>query len=519
MSLLGKTGTILFLLIASVFFLSFLFPNRDYSYDSIQYVIDAQDENLILHPHHLLFYPTARLACAISSSFLGKMNEWIMPIQLLNIIIFPMAVYFFYSFLVDVSGNIAASILCAAIFAFSGSIWSLSIDNEVHTLELLLFILALKSISSRKFFFVTAVLFAIATLYHQGAVLLFPAFVGFFFLNSKEKRGVDSIYFAFSYLAVAGGLFLGCAALDGKRSLSEIIKWFTFYTESGKWGTLTFSNLFYSASSLFQLFFASRVDRRILFSGNIYPQDYIYILMEAAGALSILLLLIIVVLKAWKKEIDFGIWSHFALIVFIPVALFAFWWEAQNVEFWLPCLIVMLLLLSIAIAETYKKKQSFLFYMSLVLLIIIFIHNLFSSVIPDSKLLGNETYQFTQKFAPYVSDGDVFINNKKKPVPYLRYYTGKKIDYVSFAEYPLKKWGNISEVKNIVADKIESSLKSNKKVFITSSEMVPPEFDPATNDVIMGKDRTNFYNAYSGRLKKLFQYTMEGKLESLFVVN
>ncbi|MBI5374245.1 MAG: hypothetical protein HZA77_02350 [Candidatus Schekmanbacteria bacterium] len=519
MSLLGKPRTILFLLIASVFFLSILFPNRDYSYDSIQYVIDAQDENLILHPHHLLFYPTARLACAISSSFLGEMNEWIMPIQLLNIIIFPIAVYFFYSFLVDVSGNIAASILCAAIFAFSGSIWSLSIDNEVHTLELLFFIMALKCASSRKNIILAASMFAIATLYHQGAVLLFPAFVAFFFLNSKEKRGIDGIYFAFSYVAVAGGLFLGCAALDGKRSLSEIIKWFTFYTESGKWGTLTLSNLFYSAASLFQLFFASRVDRRIVFSGNIYPQDYIYLLMEAVGTLSIAFLLIIIVLKSWKKEIDFGIWSHVALIVFIPVTFFAFWWEAQNVEFWLPCLIVMLLLLSIAIAETYKKKQPFLFYLSFFLLIIIFIHNLFSSVIPDSRLLKNETYLFTQKFAPYVSEGDVFINNKKKPVPYLQYYSGKKIDYVSFAEYPLKKWANISEVKNVIAGKIESSLKSNKKVFITSSEILPPEFDPAINDVIRGKERDNFYDAYSGRLKKLFQYTMDGKLESLFVVN
>ncbi len=504
---------LILLLMAVIILVSLAFPNRDYSYDSIEYAIEANNQAPSIHPHHLLFYPTIKAVSFLFTSFGGDELFGMMPVQFMNIILFPFAVLFFYLIILNISNNIGHSIITSMIFGFSGGIWTLSLDNEVHTLPLLFLLLSIYLFISKSSVILAAMVFALSILYHQSYILALPSIAYLVYSFLPEKRIFRAFLFSITSVFLTAGAYITAAIIEGRTSPGEIIKWMLFYTESGKWGSLSLSNFFYSGAGIFQLFFAPRLMRLIIFGEKIHGTEYLYLFLEVIGAVLIAVIYFILFKRSLKDNFPKNKLLNFSIIFIIPFSAFAFFWEPQNVEFWIPVFIPLLLMIPLFASSGGRNfgKDSpsgndagikIIPLLCALLFIIMFTHNLFSAVIPASNIQNNETYLFAEKISEYISDGDLLIHNKKRPVSYLKYFFKKEPDYTSFAEFPLSKWKNPDEIKENIREQIDNHIENHKKVVITSSETNPPEYDPALTRVINGKDRSEFYKKIITQEKK-----------------
>ena len=505
---------LILLLMAVIILVSLAFPNRDYSYDSIEYAIEANNQAPSIHPHHLLFYPTIKAISFLFTSFGGDELFGMMPVQFMNIILFPFAVLFFYLIILNISNNIGHSIITSMIFGFSGGIWTLSLDNEVHTLPLLFLLLSIYLFISKSSVILAAMVFTLSILYHQSYILALPSIAYLVYSFLPEKRIFRAFVFSITSVFLTAGAYITAAVIEGRTSPGEIINWMLFYTESGKWGSVSLSNFFYSGAGIFQLFFAPRLIRLITFGEKIHGTEYLYLFLEVIGTLLIAVIYFILFKRGLKDNFPNNKLLNFSIIFIIPFSAFAFFWEPQNVEFWIPVFIPLLIIIPLFASSGGRRfgKDSpagkgagmkIIPVLCAVLFIIMFTHNRFSAFIPASNIQNNETYFFAEKISEYISDGDLLIHNKKRPVSYLKYFFKKEPDYTSLAECPLSKLKETSKIGNIINVDIEKHLNNFKKVFITSLEINPPLNDPALLGILTGNLRTNFYEKYKKKSKKI----------------
>lgn len=508
----------------ALLFLSLYYPNRDYSYDSIEYAIEAQNHNLSFHPHHLLFYPTIKAFDLFFTSLNMQKMLNIMPIQFMNIIIFPFTVLLLYLIILNITKHQGLAVITSLIYGFSGGAWTLSVDNEVYTLSLLFLLLVIYLLISESNILLIAIVFSLSILYHQSYVLAFPAFAYLIYSLSEQKKMLRVFLFLFSSASVVTGFYLAAANIEGKGSAGEIIKWILFYTESGKWGSVSFYNFFYSGAGFFQLFFAPKLIRLIAFGKKVHGIEYLYLCLEIIGALLIAVIFFILLKRSLKSNLLNNIFVKFDIVFIITFSAFAFFWEPQNVEFWIPVFIPLLLLFPISVISAgngYKRNTltekvngiEKISVLCAVFFIAMFIHNLFSAVIPASNMRNNYSYLFAEKISPYISDGDLLIDNKKRSLSYLKYFFGKQPDYTSFSEFPLSKWNETDEIKKKLSEEIDNHLASKRRVLITSTEINPPEYDPALKGVLNGNERSYFYQRYSSMIKKSLFYEYYGSGE------
>jgi hypothetical protein len=315
-----------------------------HTFDALSYVTSVERKPWIevLHPHHLAYGPLGTLAMAVAQS-LGYTGGAAVPMQFVNALAGAGGVSLFYIIVHRVTQRVDLGLLAAMLLAGAFAYWYYAVEIEVYTvasLFLLLALLLLIELRARPTFTTCALLGVAqggAILFHQTNVLFsFPVAVALVLLDWRKSPGrrggsaqgspVGWVAYAVALGLTVGLPYLFAGLISGFRSLDAYIAWLTEYARTGWWGgPLTLDKL-------------TRLGKGVSET-----------LAQPAGALLWLLLvgLLVVHMRSLKGERR---WLVSVLLVWLAVyAAFFFWWEPDNVEFWIASLPPVLLLLALAL--------------------------------------------------------------------------------------------------------------------------------------------------------------------------
>lgn len=357
-----------------------------HTFDALSYVtsVERKPWTEVLHPHHLAYGPLGTLAMS-AAQWLGYTGGAAVPMQIVNALAGAAGVSLFYVIVQRVTQRVDLGLLAALLLSGAFAYWYYAVEIEVYTvasLFLLLALLLLIELRARPIHTTCALLGVAqggAILFHQTNVLFcFPVAVALLMIDwrreavfkgqsaqrplvplggnqtsvvthshtaTKHENSIYRLFKPLSYfrrmvpggwVAYAGALaltvglpYLFAGAVSGFRSLDAYIAWLTEYARTGWWGgPLTLDKW-------------ARLGKGVSET-----------LAQPAGALLWLLLigLLVVHMRSLKSEPR---WLIGVLLAWLAVyAAFFFWWEPDNVEFWIASLPPVLLLLALALRGT-----------------------------------------------------------------------------------------------------------------------------------------------------------------------
>lgn len=304
-------------------------------FDALSYVLDVDRKpwRELFHPHHLAYGP---LGALIRSGLhtLGWHVSARVPMQVTNAIAGALGVALFFAVVRVVTRRTDLAWCGALLLGASYAYWYYAIEIEVYTIAAVFLVLCL--------WFIARLLQAptpgvcaglgvaqgLAVLFHQTNILLSaPVLVAFALVRHTIGRRWLILGMAYalplSLIAVGSYLLVGFG-ISGFRSWSQFMAWTTAYARTGWWGgAITSDNWTDLGAGL----------------ANTVAQP--------GGALLGLLLLGLLTFylrhlaqSYWRLALCLSTWL-------VTYGVFFFWWEPDNIEFWiasLPPLFLLLLL-------------------------------------------------------------------------------------------------------------------------------------------------------------------------------
>lgn len=316
-----------------------------HTFDALSYVtgVERKPWTEVLHPHHLAYGPLGTLALTLGQ-LLGYEGGAAVPMQTVNALAGAGGVALFYIIVRRVTQRADLGLLAALLLAGAFAYWYYAVEIEVYTvasLFLLFALLLLIEIHGRPTYKACVWLGVAqggAILFHQTNVLFcVPVAVAFLMIDWRRAvalkgRSASRLLSAWAVYAVALALMVGLPYLfagvvvSGFRSLDAYIAWLTEYARTGWWGgPLT-------------------LDKWTRLGTGVSET-----LAQPAGAL-LWLLLVGLLVAHLQSLIRSRRWLVGVLLAWLVVyGAFFFWWEPDNVEFWIASLPPVLLLLMLAL--------------------------------------------------------------------------------------------------------------------------------------------------------------------------
>lgn len=344
---------------------STLIHNSLHAHDSIYYINNIDSQKVLFHPHHLLYTPFAVVWIRIFR-FLGSDISSRILVSLLSSVFGSLTLCVIFSIMrTRLRLQPLTAVVATALPAFSFGFWFYSGCVEVYMVPLFFLAMTLYLLTGdnpgRSGFAFAGLTHGLAVLFHQSNVLFLPAVIVSAFLNRNNKgsgflKNLSSYgsvavpVIAIPYLLVMiVGLHLG--------SISEMISWLTWYSHSfDYWYEPSLKTLLcairgFSRSLLgLHFMFAFEGTRSIIEPGNqpAWRVDEFYLVRNLYPGMPRILLslsciflisVISVILSRlrcikliWKGNRNLILPT---LTAFSAYAIFHFFFEPRNVEFWI----------------------------------------------------------------------------------------------------------------------------------------------------------------------------------------
>ncbi len=414
------TPQILFLFFLIIYLL-FISEIPSLTHDSITYANEIESGEVVLHPHHLLYHVLSLLWYKLLI-FLSFGGTALAKIASLNAFFGAAGIAVIYKILKDdLRLDIFTSISMSAIAGFSFGYWFYSVSVEVYIIPLFFILLAIHQHLSGKRIVYIAISAGMAALFHQQNVLFGIAVVIALFLkdNDSAKKLRNILIFIISYSLVILIPYLLSLAILNISSIQEISYWLTkYHHEVNSWNSLSpaailvkdlvgFSRALVSSYGMFQIDFVMDILQQIFPDKNFFNEqyllrnttkvsNYLYVIFMIIFLLSYLYLIIKTSskIKMLIKNKDL----HLLLLTILIYTIFFSFWDSANVEFWIPQVTLLWILIA------YAVRSSKLFIS--ILLAIVFLLNFFWAIIPARNI--NNDYYYA-----YVESANELYDDKK----------------------------------------------------------------------------------------------------------
>jgi hypothetical protein len=311
-----------------------------HTFDALSYILSVERKpwRELFHPHHLAYGPLGALALTIGKA-LGYAGGAAVPMQVVNAVAGALGVACFFRVVEHTTQRIDLGLAMALLLACSYAYWYYAIEVEVYTVAALLLIACLAMLTNSATPSVARMLLlglaqAGAVLFHQTNILLCIPIAIWWLLHwrAEPKRIGQLIVCGIAYasslvlVVVAAYLWVGFG-VSRFSGMDAFLAWMTEYARTGWWGgpiTLEkWRKLGEGLSETFALGWGGHVVVALVVVGAIGYQ-----LLAISYRLSAMLL-------TW-------LFSYGA---------FFFWWEPDNIEFWIASLPPALLLLALALRK------------------------------------------------------------------------------------------------------------------------------------------------------------------------
>ncbi len=345
-----------FLLYLGIFILS-ISVNVSISHDSIFYVLGAQNNEWLFHPHHLLYHVFTQLIVN-TSQWAGISNDIPFLMSAASSLFGAlMMVYILKIFieLFDLKKSLALA--ASGVIAFSYGVWYYSACIEVYIIPLFFVILSYYTFFKHEGKHYYVGLYAgLATLFHQMYIFLLIIYViAYLFRKDKLK---DIVKFAASYSLVVGVVYIAVLIFDYKvSSVSEAISQLTLYAHEmpEMWSSfglsIVINDLIGLGRSIFSIHYLYSFDaiqsivsqkfpnnsfnEEIFLVRNIsaFMQVFLSVLLFAMIVLFFRFLVVSIKNMIRQKEHKlYKVWYLTFLVIFV---LFFTFWSSNNPEFWI----------------------------------------------------------------------------------------------------------------------------------------------------------------------------------------
>ena len=323
-----------------------------HTFDALSYVLTVERKpwTEVFHPHHLAYGPLGTLALAIGR-WLGYSGGAALPMQLLNAAAGALGVALLWRLALRCTGDHLAATVAALLMGGSYAYWYYAVEIEVYTVAALFLILCLTSLARQPGWrqrdaALLGVAQSCAVLFHQTNLLLCAPIALSWLLwaaSSHNRRAVIwplLVYSATLAVGVIGPYAYVAISVSHFPDAAAFVAWLTEYARTGWWGGRpSWANVVRLGQGLSQTLLAQ--------GGAL-----------AWGALGLAALWGVlagrgVVRSREPRGSGPGRQLSAVLLLWLLVyGAFFFWWEPDNIEFWIATLPPLALLLAIAIAQT-----------------------------------------------------------------------------------------------------------------------------------------------------------------------
>lgn len=345
-SLLLRSAPILLFLVSLICYLTTL--TRVHTFDALSYVLDVDRKpwQELFHPHHLAYGPLGAFVRHVVTTFDWHTSTRI-PLQWTNAVAGALGVAVFFALVHDVTRRVDLAV-CGALLLGSGyAYWYYAVEVEVYTIATLFLVLSLWLMvvivrrPSLRVCVALGIVQGLSVLFHQTNVLLCLPVAAALLLACYERDGANNRWWdkfasaRFRSGMLAYGLPLGIIVagsyafvgfgVSGFHSWDQFVEWMTAYARTGWWGgTITAENWTDLGTGLADT------------------------IAQPGGALLGMLLMGLVVLYLRRL---IHIWRIVACLIgwLVSYGAFFFWWEPDNIEFWIASLPPAILLIILAL--------------------------------------------------------------------------------------------------------------------------------------------------------------------------
>jgi hypothetical protein len=434
--------------------------SRQYQSDGVQFALVVENENPqeLIEANHLL-YPMVGMWFYQVWRFVGWQGGALIPLQVFSAIGGALSVGLVYGICSRITNSRPISALIALGFGISHGTWIYSTDSEVVTFSLIgpllvLFILIKSSVSHDRFHsMVVAVtlglLCSLSIISYQTNILLIPVIVvGFLLERASEWRSRlnATMLFLVVTASVTASIFLLFAYIEfGRTDFESFSRWVFHISQVSLWGNPSIGSLVTGGYGFLKSVAG--------FSGLSPGSRTSFFLAEASGIQPILwgcfysIVLVAVLFPIFlayrqRKHLALRQREFFILATWgLFYGVFAVYWVPGDVQFWMPVLIVWWLLVGFlltsvkvsAFADTRFPFKSLERTTALLAagVVLLFLINLFASILPNLSLSQNRAYQIAQSVEEHTLPQDLIITTGGDSLYlYIPYFGHRKTETV-----------------------------------------------------------------------------------------
>lgn len=404
--------------------------------DSICYISDIAKNNLVFHPHHLIYHAVFYYWSKFLQLF--GITDLVFAIPTVNALFASISLVIIYLlFRVRFELSKSISLLFLSLPAFSYGFWMVSTSVNVYaaslTFILLCFFLYLDKSESRRKWFLIGVFHSLAIIFNEWNIFTFLVITLGIFLSANRKAIFRKYYFYYfipmsfitagTYLSVMIGYYR-------ISTFSGIYKWMTYYSSVFEWSSFGMTTLkqalmgigqtisapyWLIKSSIFEFIFHKSlqhfsIEEELYFCRGIGSFE--------ATIYLILLIIIVIVLFYFIFRIfrDFNKTNssdkkavvYLSLWIIISSIMPFFWYGAVS-KYWYTQTVAFFMLAALNSKNIHKHKAAQYYWITGILAIALFTINFFGVIIPAKNQANDLIYKRVEPITKTATKGDVII--------------------------------------------------------------------------------------------------------------
>ncbi len=433
---------------------------RVHTFDALSYILDVDRKPWpeLFHPHHLAYGPLGSLVKSIARGT-GLTGSAALPLQLTNALAGALGVALCYRVTLRASGRADLALVAALLLGGSYAYWYYAVEVEVYTIAALFLLLALGLMPgllqrpAPRRWLVLGLAQGLAVLFHQTNVLLGGPILLLWWLadwpEERRRRAMlwGGLAYALPLATIVGGAYLLVGfGVSGFRSWDELLAWMTQYARTGWWG-------------------AAPDVERLRDLGLGLQQSF----ARQGGWFFLLLMVVALVAAVWRMPIAqrrlaavLGLW----LLIY---GGFFFWWEPDNIEFWIASMPPLLVLLALGLSG--GRRWGVSVWPGLIAALLLLGMN-YAAISRQGDATRDLQRLITTELAAQSVAGDLLLVPDGKQELYLPYYAGRD-NVFSLNQALFVSAGDWPAACNLLRERIRLTQASGYAVLVAADVLQP----------------------------------------------
>lgn len=442
-----------------------------HTFDALSYITSVERKPWVgvLFPHHLAYGPVSEAAVALGQ-LLGVIGA-ALPMQVLSALAGAGALALLLMTTFQLTQRLDLALLAALLPGSAYAYWYFAGETDVYALSTfwmalsLFFLVRLYIQPARSLALGLGVAHSVALLFHQANIWFVAAVAVVFVqqwlagsqLRPKVMRFGELLRMWWPYpvtgILLVGGAYLGAAFVIGFTSVDAFVAWFSGYAATGWWGSSLATNRWLDLA-----------------------QGLSDTLAQPNGGwfgLALLGILLLHVRGLWQTSAATS--GRSALVVALLVwlvlhSVFFFWWEPDNVKFWIVALLPFALLLALALQSTRRWGLGVIASLGIVLTMGV---SNYAALLQRTDPRTDLQRDIAAAVAGYLVPADLALVPDGMLELYLPYYHNHD-NYLSLNQALFDNQSRWDATCSALQQRIDTTLHAGAEVLIADEVLSPP---------------------------------------------